>query len=125
MNLHARLSTVRSFLVPEIVTFPAEVDITNAAGLGASLLAALRPGVTVVIVDMRSTQFCDSSGARQLVIAHDQAKRNFTQLRVVTAREPVLRILQVMGLDQLLDIRQSMDSALTNSDPDRSETVSD
>ena len=118
MKSDARIDTVGPLVVAEIVTFPAEIDITNAISLGARLLAALRPGVAVIIADMTSTHFCDSSGVRQLVIADDQAKRNCAQLRVVTDCVPVLRMLQVMGLDQVLDIHLNMDSALTDSSPD-------
>ena len=117
MNPDARHSTVIPLVVPEIVRFPPEVDVTNAAEIGASLLAALRPGVAVIIADMAQTHFCDSSGIRQLVTAHNRAKRNLAQLRVVTSSAAVLRILHVTGLDQMLAIRPSMDSALANSDP--------
>jgi anti-anti-sigma factor len=117
VNSDARL-TVRPLVVPEIVTFPPEIDITNAAGLGASLHSAIRPGVSVVIADMSLTGFCDSSGVRQLAIAHSRATRNLTQLRVVTACTAVLRILHLTGLDQVLDIRPTMDSALASSGPE-------
>jgi anti-sigma B factor antagonist len=122
MNPDARL-TVRPLIVREIVTFPSEVDIANAEGLGASLLAAIRPGVSVVIADMTLTHYCDSSGVRQLAIAHSRATSNLTQLRLVTACTAVLRILHLTGLDQVLDIRPSMDSALANNGPDGAGTI--
>lgn len=116
MRLRIRTSTVSPLVIPEIVAFPLEVDITNAARLGWDLLAALRPGVAVVIADMTLTEFCDSSGIRQLVIANKRAKENLAQLRVVVTNRAVLRVLRVTGVDQLLDIRPSVDAALTGSD---------
>lgn len=111
---HSTVSTVSPLALPEIVEFPPEVDLTNADVVGARLLAALRPGVAVVIADMTATHFCDSSGVRQLAIAHGRAGSNLAQLRVVTAHAAVLRVLQITGLDQVLDIRPSIDCALAN-----------
>jgi anti-anti-sigma factor len=108
-------TTVSSLVVPEIVVFPPEVDISNAGRFGAEGLAAFRPGVAVVIADMTLTDFCDCSGIRQLLIANDQAKRNLAQLRVVVATDAVRRVLHVTGFDRVLDIRPSMGAALTGS----------
>jgi anti-anti-sigma regulatory factor len=58
-----------------IVPLPAEIDIANAEDVGQQLRAAFAPGVTVVIADLGSTTFCDTSGARQLVLAHKRAAR--------------------------------------------------
>jgi hypothetical protein len=44
MNPDARHSIVSPLMVREIITFPAEVDISNSARLGSELLAAFRPG---------------------------------------------------------------------------------
>ena len=63
---------------------PAEIDIANGAGVGQRLCAAFAPGVTVVIADMTSTVFCDSSGISQLVLAHHCAAAHHAQLRIQT-----------------------------------------
>jgi hypothetical protein len=87
MRLRTRPSTVSPLAVPEIVLFPPEVDVSNAACFGVELLAAFRPGVAVVIADMTLTDFCDSSGIRHLLIANRRAKRCLVQLRVVVASD--------------------------------------
>jgi anti-sigma B factor antagonist len=115
LRTRTRASTVSPLVVPEIVVFPPEVDISNAARFGADLLAEFRPGVAVVIADMTLTEFCDSSGIRQLLIANDRAKGSLAQLRVVVTSEAVRRVLYVTGVDQVLDIRASMGEALTGS----------
>ena len=115
MRLHAPDSTVRALVVPEIVVFPPEVDISNAALFGVELLAAFRPGVAVVIADMTKTAFCDSSGIRHLLIAHQRAKRSLAQLRVVVTADVVRRVLHVTGVDQVLDIYPSLQEALTGT----------
>jgi anti-anti-sigma factor len=111
----ARPGTVIPPVAPEIVVFPPEVDISNAACFGVELLVALRPGVGAMIADMTLTAFCDCSGIRELLIANDQARRNLAQLRVVVTTDAVQRVLHVTGFDQVLDIRSSMAAALTGS----------
>jgi anti-sigma B factor antagonist len=107
------VSTVQSLIFPEIVTFPAEVDIANGAAVGAELLAAFRPAVAVVIADLRQTQFCDSTGIRQLVIASNHAVCTGCQLRVVIGAGAVRRALHVLGADQTVALYPDMQEALT------------
>jgi anti-sigma B factor antagonist len=117
MRLRAPGGTVRPLAVPEIVVFPPEVDISNAALFGVALLAALRPAGGVVIADMTETAFCDSSGIRHLLIANQRAKRSLAQLRVVVTADAVRRVLHVTGVDQLLDIYPSLQEALADRPP--------
>ena len=115
MRLRAPRSTVSPLVLPEIVVFPPEVDVSNAALFGVELLAALRPGVAIVIADMTRTAFCDSSGIRHLVIVNHRAKKSRAQLRVVVTADAVRRVLQVTGVDQMLDIYPSLQEALTGN----------
>jgi|SRR6266481_3711591 len=115
MHPDARHGTVSPLVIPEIVAFPPEVDINNAACFGVELLAALRPGVAVVIADMTLTEFCDSSGMRHLLIANHRAKRSLAQLRVVVTADAVRRVLHVTGVDKVLDIYPSLHEAMAGN----------
>jgi anti-anti-sigma factor len=97
---------------PVIVSLPAEIDIANAEDVGKQLSAAFAPGVTVVIADLGSTVFCDSSGARQLVLAHKRAVASNRELLVVISSAGVLRVLAIMGLDRELEIYPDLAAAL-------------
>jgi anti-sigma B factor antagonist len=101
-----------ALIVPEIVSLPEEIDITNADSCGDELRAAIRPGVAVVIADLTRTAFCDSQGMRQLVLAQDRATEAGAELRLAIASPAVLRALKITGLDQLLRIYPSMQAAL-------------
>ena len=83
---------------PVIVVLPAEIDMMNAQDVGEQLCAAFAPGVTVVIADLGSTVFCDSSGAHQLVLAHKRAIASNCELRVVISSARVLRVLAILEL---------------------------
>lgn len=97
---------------PVIVSLPAEIDVANAEDVGEQLRAAFAPGVTVVIADLGSTVFCNTSGARQLVLAHKRAVASDRELRVVIPSAAVLRLLAILGLDRVLEIYPDLAAAL-------------
>ena len=71
---------------------------------GEELGSAFAPGVAAVIADMRATTFCDSSGARELLLTHHKATAGGIELRMVMPSAGVRRIFQLTGLDQVLAI---------------------
>jgi anti-sigma B factor antagonist len=91
---------------------PAEIDVSNADRVASELLAAIKPGVRVVIVDMTLTTFCDSSGLRAIAQAHDRAQAQGAELRLVAAAPGVLRVLAVTGLDAVVPVYPRLDEAL-------------
>ena len=96
-----------------VLTLPAEIDITNARRLCGKVGAALVSGATVVVADMTATTFCDSSGARALVLAWEQAAVNGTELRIVVPSVAVRPGFTLMGLDGFLPVYPSLGAALT------------
>jgi anti-sigma B factor antagonist len=106
--------TVSPLAIPAIVTFPAELDVTNADRVTSELQAAFGPGVTVVIGDLSGTQFCDSSGARCLLQARDTAAARQAGLRLVIPAGAVLRMLTLAGFDQLLQLYPTLQLALAD-----------
>jgi anti-sigma B factor antagonist len=95
-----------------VITMPAEIDITNADQIHQALLSAMEPQVTVLIVDMRRTTFCDSAGVQAIIAAHRLAAANGTQLRLVATA--VLRIFTVIGADQLIPAYPTLEAALAD-----------
>ena len=96
-----------------VVTFPAEIDMTTADRVGEDLEAAFGPGGGVVVADLSGTRFCDSSGIRVLARAHKRAQASHSSFRVVVARPgEVVRLLEMLGLDTVLDLYPRLDVAL-------------
>lgn len=86
-----------------VVTTPAEIDTTTASELRAVLLEWQSRGHTTVVVDMTGTQFCDSTGLRELVWAHKRAVADGGVLRLVIPDEGAfLRIFTITGLDGVI-----------------------
>jgi anti-sigma B factor antagonist len=96
-----------------IVLLPAEIDMANAEDVGEQLRAAFTRGAAVVIADLTSTAFCDSSGVRQFVLSHNYAGFNHAQMRFVIPNRNILRVLDLTGIDQLLSIYSSLDAAVS------------
>jgi anti-sigma B factor antagonist len=83
-----------------VVTPPAEIDVANAEAFSAALAAAGRDQATIV-VDMTSTEFCDSSGISALAGAVLRAQSAGGELRLVVGSPAVRRVLNVTGMDQI------------------------
>jgi anti-sigma B factor antagonist len=86
-----------------VVTAPAEIDTTIAGELRAILLEWQSRGHLTVVVDLIGTQFCDSTGLRELVRAHKRAVPDGGGLRLVMSAEGAFaRIFSVNGLDGII-----------------------
>ena len=107
------MSDRRSPARPVIVPLPAEIDISNSASVGAELGAACASGAGVVVADLTATAFCDSSGIRYLLLAHDEAAAHDAELRLAVQPDGmVLRMLTLMGLHHVLRVHVSLDEAM-------------
>src|SRR5438876_7591774 len=102
-----------------VVTLPGSIDFCSARRIGGELGSVLASGVTTVIDDMTATTFCDSSSARILVAAGEQAAANNLEMRLVVPSTFVLRALALMGLDRLRPVYLTPDGALAHGDHDR------
>jgi anti-anti-sigma factor len=98
--------------VPAVVVLPDVIDFLNADSAGRQLAAAVVPGVTVVIADLTGTVFCDCAGVRSLLLAHRQALAGHAELRLVIRSRAVLRVLELLGADQVLPVYPDLGLAL-------------
>jgi anti-anti-sigma factor len=94
-----------------VVVAPDEIDITSWVVLDAELLAASRHDANV-IVDMTATKFCDSSGMRLFLLAHDRAAADGGELCLAAVGPAVMRVFELLGVDRVLNIFSSVDAAM-------------
>jgi anti-sigma B factor antagonist len=97
--------------VPVVAT-PEEIDITNADELRTALLESSAHGPGSLVVDMRQTRFCDTSGLHALVSARKRAQAEGGDVLLVTLGAEVLRIFAITGLDQVFPRFTSLEAAL-------------
>ena len=95
-----------------VVTTPEEIDIMTAEKLRAVLLEAAGRG-PMVVVDMTSTTFLDSSGLHVLLGAHRRALSDGNELRLAVSPGGVVdRIFTLTGTDGILLCFQNLEEAL-------------
>lgn len=97
---------------PAIVVLPAEIDVCNSQWVFDQLDSIFTAGATVVVADLTSTVFCDSSGLRSLLMAQRRAAADGAQLRLAVAPGgSVQRVFDLMAIDRLLPVYTSRDQA--------------
>ena len=97
---------------PAVVVLPDEIDAANADSVGERLVAAIVPGVSVVIADLTVTAFCDCAGVRSLVLAHHKASASNAELRLIVRSRAVFRVLELVGADRVLPVYPDLSAAL-------------
>jgi anti-anti-sigma factor len=80
-----------------------EIDLSNVERLRETVNAILgTPGVAELVLDLGPLDFIDSLGVRTLVEAKGLADGQRIGFSVVNARDKVLRVLTILGVDRAL-----------------------
>ena len=97
----------------QVLTVQGEVDVTTTPRVRARLIALLSDGRPQLIVDLEGVNFLDSSGLGALVAALKLARSRGGELRLVcNEQRSVRKVLEVTGLDRVLERYDSVDDAL-------------
>ena len=81
--------------------------------LRGELRAAVEADAQGIVVDLTECEFIDSSAIRALLLSRKEKSpdEGSESLAVAASSEQILRILSVMGLDQVLPIKPSVEEA--------------
>lgn len=85
------------------VVVEGELDIATAPRLEAELMAAVRPG-TSVVVDLAGVTFLDSSGLRAILAGDAAARSHEVRYCVISARPAVQRVFDLTRLADEIEI---------------------
>jgi anti-sigma B factor antagonist len=96
-----------------VVHVTGEIDMSHEEQLRAELHRAVEADAKGVVVDLTECEFIDSSGIRALLLSREEAKLHdgSEALAVAASSEQILRILGVMGLDQVIPIKPTVEEA--------------
>ena len=96
-----------------VVRVAGEVDMSHEEELQAELQSAVEADATGIVVDLTECEFIDSSAIRALLLSREQKNSDDGResLAVAASSDQILRILSVMGLDQVLPIEPTVDQA--------------
>ncbi|MFI0242259.1 STAS domain-containing protein [Streptomyces sp. NPDC016845] len=86
-------------------------DHTGQSALHRALEAA-DPSLCRIVCDLEQLTFMDSTGINLFLIMHRRAGQQDGWLRLTAAPEPVLRTLQLVGLDQVISLHPTVAHAL-------------
>jgi len=96
-----------------VVTVIGEVDTDAAPKLRTALIAALDDTDGACVLDLTTVSFLDSAGLAVLVATHSRAKAHRKSLRIaVGSNSPVIRPMEITGLDTVLRLYHTVDEAL-------------
>ena len=88
------------------------LDIAAAPALRERLIGLLRPGMTLLVLDLSRVPSCDSAGLAVLIGAQRRARLLGIVLRLAAPSPPVAKLLRLTGLDRSLTICPDLSSAL-------------
>lgn len=88
-----------------------EIDIATIGELEAELNVLMEQGASLVL-DLTGTEFMDSSGLRLIVSTHNRLAEMGGRLVLAVEPGPIARLLDVTGLRETLDVRESVDDVL-------------
>ncbi|MEV5146903.1 STAS domain-containing protein [Streptomyces sp. NPDC052727] len=96
-----------------VLTLAGEIDYHTGDTLRQVLDTSHTPRPRVV-VDMRQVTVMDSSGINIFIGAHHALSEAGGWLRLAAIGESVMRTITILGVDAVIDCRETLRQALTN-----------
>jgi len=95
-----------------VVHVTGEIDLLTANYLGERLREQLKPDHQVLVLDLTAVSFLGSAGLAEIVAVSQASGASGCKLVLVATNRAVLRPLEVTGLSSLLNMYDSVDTAL-------------
>ena len=89
-----------------------ELDLYAAPELKRRLASAIDAGKTCIVVDLTDAAFMDSTALGVLLGALKRLRVRNGALAIASEQPTILRILEVTGMNQVLDLHSTADDAL-------------
>jgi anti-sigma B factor antagonist len=96
-----------------------EIDLFNAGVLQTALTGQLQGGSVHVVLDLEDVTFVDSTALGIFVRAHERALSEHTVFSLVLPHRRLSRLATMMGLDQVLNMYESLDAAIATATAER------
>ena len=95
----------------EIVSMPAELDLTTSEGVVEQGYAAIARPARLVLLDLTGLSFCDARGLSAFVRIANRADAAGCGFGLIAPQRPVAKILRISGLDSRLPVFATIDDA--------------
>jgi anti-sigma B factor antagonist len=87
-----------------VIEVDGEIDAHTAPGLKEVIGGSIDQGERKIVVDLEGVSFMDSTGLGVLVSALKRIEDHDGKLRVACASRPILRVMQITGLDKMMPL---------------------
>lgn len=105
------INVVKLAQIP-VVEVRGRVDSMNANELGEALNRILDNESSQIVLDLSGVDYMSSAGVRELVSALKKARRNDGDMRLAQPTARVMDILEMSGLDTIVQVYASQDEAV-------------
>lgn len=99
-----------------VISVTGDVDMATDNAISAEIGDQLAMRPRALIIDLTEVTFLGLAGVTLLVAAAAMAQRSGVRLAVVASRRAVLRVLELTGVNQLLDLHPTLPDALVPVD---------
>lgn len=97
-----------------VIAVEGEADMSTAVKFNESFFSAARAGIRRVVADLTAVSFIDTTMLNALVVGHRRMARDHGTFAVVCSGPRVMRILEITGLGQILDVFSTREDALAH-----------
>jgi anti-sigma B factor antagonist len=94
-----------------VVAVAGEIDVYTSPVLQEKLVEVLRDGSSNIVLDLSKVTFLDSTGLGVLITALKRCRNAEGDLELVTAQPNVLKVLEITGLNDVFQVRPSLDES--------------
>ena len=94
-----------------LIELSGEVDLYTAPRFKDDLVALIETGVHDIVIDLSQVTFIDSTALGVIISGVKRLHERDGHLRIVAASRPVVRILDITGLDKVLTIFDTSEAA--------------
>ena len=94
-----------------MVAVAGEIDVAAAPRLREALIASAAEGHKRVVVDLRATEFLDSTGLGALVTGLKRIRAQGGEMRVVCTAPRVCKVFEITSLDRVLSLFDTVEEA--------------
>jgi len=106
---------VRNADATTVISVSGELDLASSPALEEELERVARSDAQLVVVDLRSLEFMDSTGLSVLVRAHQRAEENGRRLGLINGSQQVQRLLTLTGVADRLTLTDVPEELLDGS----------
>ena len=114
MQSHFRVE-VRNADATTVISVSGELDLASSPALEEELERVAQSDAQLVVVDLRSLEFMDSTGLSVLVRAHQRAEENGRRLGLINGSQQVQRLLTLTGVAERLTLTDVPEELLGGS----------